>query len=100
MMQSPRLLMTHRNTALLLERARVRVEGGRVVYDKTEERREKTFNIPFANLAVLYLGQGTSLTQDAARLKATRPLIKSRSSRLGPDPCSMRMANARLRTGP
>ena len=66
--KGPRLLMSQRNTALLLERARVRTEGGRVVYDKADEKREKTFNVPFANLAILFLGQGTSLTQDAARL--------------------------------
>lgn len=68
MTKGPRLLMTHRNTALLLERARIRVEGARVVYDQVEGDLARTFNIPFANLAVLFLGQGTSLTQSAARL--------------------------------
>jgi CRISPR-associated protein Cas1 len=70
MREGTRLLMTHRNTALLLERAKVRVEGGRVVYDKAEGMKEKTFNIPFANLAILFLWQGTSLTQSAARVLA------------------------------
>lgn len=70
MAEGARLLMTQRNTALILERARIRVDGDRVVYDKAEGIREKSFNIPHANLAVLFLGQGTSLTQSAARLLA------------------------------
>ena len=65
--EGARLLMTQRSTALLLERARVRMDGDRVVYDKAEGLREKVFNIPHANLAVLFLGQGTSLSQSAAR---------------------------------
>lgn len=65
--EGARLLMTQRSTALLLERARVRMDGDRVVYDKAEGLREKVFNIPHANLAILFLGQGTSLSQPAAR---------------------------------
>jgi CRISP-associated protein Cas1 len=68
MKSGSRLLLTQRNTALYLERARVRVEGERVVYDKAEGIEEKTFNIPYANIAILFMGQGTSLTQSAARL--------------------------------
>jgi len=70
MARGTRLLLTQRNTALYLERASVRVEGSRVVYDKAEGKEEKVFNIPYANVAILFLGQGTSLTQSAARLLA------------------------------
>lgn len=68
--EGARLLMTQRNAAMLLERARIRVDADRVVYDKADGPREKVFNIPHANVAVLLLGQGTSITQSAARLLA------------------------------
>lgn len=64
----PRLLVTDREGALYLERARVHVEGGRVVYTITDDEHAREFNVPHVNLAVLFLGQGTSITQDAARL--------------------------------
>lgn len=54
----------------MLERARVHVEGDRVVYHAADDERRREFNIPHANLAVLFLGQGTSITQEAARLLA------------------------------
>ena len=64
----PRLLITDREGALYLERARVRVEGGRIVYTITDDQHAREFNVPHANLAVLFLGQGTSITQDAIRM--------------------------------
>lgn len=64
----PRLLVTDREGALYLERARVHVEGGRVVYTITDDELAREFNVPHVNLAVLFLGQGTSITQEAARL--------------------------------
>ena len=64
----PRLLVTDREGALYLERARVHVEGGRVVYTITDDEHAREFNVPHVNLAVLFLGQGTSITQDAMRL--------------------------------
>lgn len=64
----PRLLVTDREGALYLERARVHVEGGRIVYTITDDDLAREFNVPHVNLAVLFLGQGTSITQDAVRL--------------------------------
>lgn len=64
----PRLLVTDREGALYLERAHVHVEGGRVVYRIADDENAREFNIPHVNLAVLFLGQGTSITQDAVRL--------------------------------
>lgn len=64
----PRLLVTDREGALYLERARVHVDGEKVVYHITDDEHAREFNIPYANLAVLFLGQGTSITQEAARL--------------------------------
>ena len=66
----PRLLLTDREGALLLERARVHVEGDRIVYHAADDEMMREYNIPHANLAVLFLGQGTSITQEAVRLLA------------------------------
>jgi len=65
-----RLLLTHRGTVHLLERSRLYAEGGRVLYTIADGGVSKTFAIPHANMAVLLLGQGTSLTSEAARLLA------------------------------
>jgi CRISPR-associated protein Cas1 len=64
----PRLLVTDREGALYLERAHVHVEDGRVVYAVADDDLTRRYNIPHVNLAVLFLGQGTSITQEAMRL--------------------------------
>lgn len=64
----PRLLVTDREGALYLERARIHVEGGRVVYHITDDEHRREYNIPHVNLAVLFIGQGTSISQSAMRL--------------------------------
>ena len=64
----PRLLATDRQSALYLERARVEVQGDRVIYYGTDDDLRRSYNIPHVNVAVLFLGQGTSITQDAMRL--------------------------------
>ena len=64
----PRLLATDREGALYLERSRIHVEGERVVYHIADDENRREFNIPHVNLAVLFIGQGTSITQDAMRL--------------------------------
>lgn len=66
--KGPRLLLTQREGAVLLERARIFVDGGRLVYSQVQDTNEKVFNIPHANLAIMFLGQGTSMTSDAARM--------------------------------
>ena len=64
----PRLLVTDREGALYLERARIHVEGDRVVYHITDDEHRREYNIPHVNLAVLFIGQGTSISQSAIRL--------------------------------
>lgn len=64
----PRLLVTDRESAVFLERARIHVEGERVVYHITDDENRREYNIPHVNLAVLFMGQGTSISQDAMRL--------------------------------
>lgn len=65
-MSGGRLLVTDRNALVLIERARVHVHAGRVVYYATDEDMVRRFNLPHANVAVVMLGQGSSITQDAA----------------------------------
>lgn len=64
----PRLLVTDRESALYLERARIHVEGDRIVYHITDDEHRREYNIPHVNLAVLFIGQGTSISQGAMRL--------------------------------
>ena len=64
----PRLLVTDRAGAVYLERARIHVEDGRVVYHITNDEHRREYNIPPVNLAVLFVGQGTSISQEAMRL--------------------------------
>lgn len=66
----PRLLVTQRAQAVFLERARVHAENGRVLYRIADDDLRKEYALPHANLALIFLGQGTSLTQEAARLLA------------------------------
>ncbi len=64
----PRLLITDREGALYLEHARIHVEGRRIVYHISDDEYRREYNIPHVNLAVLFMGQGTSITQEAMRL--------------------------------
>jgi len=64
----PRVLATDRESVLYLERSRIHVEGERIVYHITDDEHRREYNIPHVNLAVLFMGQGTSITQDAMRL--------------------------------
>lgn len=64
----PRLLVTAREGALYLERARIHVEDGRIIYHIADDELRREFNVPHVNLAVLFMGQGTSITSDAMRL--------------------------------
>lgn len=68
--KNPRLLLTDRGLMRHLERARLRVDGGRVVAVIADDGVEKGLNIPYANIAILMLGQGCSITSEAARLLA------------------------------
>jgi CRISPR-associated protein Cas1 len=63
-----RILLTHRETATFIERSKVFVDDGRVLYQQAEGGTLKRFNVPYCNISVLFLGQGTSITNSAARL--------------------------------
>lgn len=64
------ILQTHRETFMLLERARVYVEAGRLLYEQAQGGQRLSWNVPSATTSVLVLGQGSSITSDAARLLA------------------------------
>lgn len=72
---SGRILQTHRATALYIECARVHVDGDRVVYYSEDDREVRRYNIPHANLSILFLGNGTSLTKAAANLLANEKVF-------------------------
>ena len=68
------ILHLHRREITLLQRARVHVEDGRVVYSQAgmngisdEEELVRRWNIPTLNSSILLLGQGCSVTQGAMR---------------------------------
>lgn len=67
---SPRLLVTQRAQAIWLERAKVHADHERVIYRTSDDGIQKSYSVPHANLAILFLGQGTSLSQELARLLA------------------------------
>jgi CRISPR-associated protein Cas1 len=64
------VLHTHRSTFLLLERAKVYVEDGRLLYEQAQDGNFLSWNIPSATVSVLAIGQGSSITSDAARVLA------------------------------
>jgi len=73
----PRLLVTQRAQAVFLERARVHADQGRVLYRTADDDLRKEYAIPHANLSLLFLGQGTSLSQEASRLLAAEGVFVS-----------------------
>jgi len=70
MLTSNLLNASQRGYMTLLEHAQVREDGGRLLFEKAENSVHKSFNIPHLNCALLMLGEGTSITQAAARILA------------------------------
>lgn len=61
------ILISHRQHIQLLEHARVFMDEKRVVYAIEKDGVERVWSVPTANSSVLLLGNGTSLSQAAAR---------------------------------
>lgn len=64
------ILHLHRRGLYLLERARIRLDEGRVVYeaaDTDDAGLMRSWNIPTLNSSAVLIGQGSSLSQPAAR---------------------------------
>jgi CRISPR-associated protein Cas1 len=69
------ILHSKRANIFYLEKCRVMMKGGRVVY-LTEDNIEKQYwNIPIANTTVILLGMGTSITQSAVRMLASAGVL-------------------------
>lgn len=69
------ILHSKRANIYYIEKCRVMVKGGRVVY-LTESKLEKNYwNIPIANTTVILLGIGTSITQSAVRMLASAGVL-------------------------
>jgi CRISPR-associated protein Cas1 len=69
------ILHSKRANIFYLEKCRVMVKDGRVVY-LTEEKNNNTYwNIPIANTTVILLGIGTSITQSAVRMLASASVL-------------------------
>lgn len=69
------VLHSKRANIYYLEKCRVMVKGGRVVY-LTEAKTEKQYwNIPIANTTVILLTTGTSITQAAVRMLASAGVL-------------------------
>jgi CRISPR-associated protein Cas1 len=60
---------------IYIEKAKVYVNNGTLVFSQKEELSEKTYNIPYLNTSILMLGVGTSITNEAVRLAANNSLI-------------------------
>ncbi len=69
------ILHSKRANIFYLEKCRVMVKDGRVVY-LTENKKENNYwNIPIANTTVILLGIGTSITQSAVRMLASAGVL-------------------------
>jgi CRISPR-associated protein Cas1 len=69
------ILHSKRANIFYLEKCRVMVKDGRVVYLTEEKKQNAYYNIPIANTTVILLGIGTSITQSAVRMLASASVL-------------------------
>ena len=69
------ILHSKRANIFYLDKSRVMVKEGRVVYFIEGKNKYLYWNIPIANTTVILLGQGTSITQPAVRMLASAGVI-------------------------
>lgn len=62
------ILHSKRSNLYFLEHCRVLQKDGRVLYLAEKSKQESYFNIPLCNTTAILLGEGTSITQAAARM--------------------------------
>lgn len=62
------ILHSKRANIYYLEKCRVMVKDGRVVYLTENQAVKQYWNIPIANTTVILMGIGTSITQAAVRM--------------------------------
>lgn len=61
------VIATHKEGIRYIEHCKVNVTNGRLTFIRKEDAIEKHFSIPYFNLSAIILGEGTSLTQKAAK---------------------------------
>ncbi len=69
------ILHSKRANIFYLEKCRILVKDGRVVYLTEEKKQNAYYNIPIANTTVILLGIGTSITQGAVRMLASASVL-------------------------
>lgn len=69
------ILHSKRANIFYLEKCKVMVKGGRVLYLTGEGSTKSYWNIPIANTTVILLGLGTSITQLAVKLLASAGVL-------------------------
>jgi len=69
------ILHSKRANIYYLEKCRVMLKDGRVVYLTEEQTEKRYWNIPIANTTVILLGMGTSITQAAIRMLASAGVL-------------------------
>ncbi len=69
------ILHSKRANIFYLEKCRVLVKDGRVVYLTEEKKQNAYYNIPIANTTVILLGIGTSITHSAVRMLAAASVL-------------------------
>ncbi len=69
------ILHSKRANIYYLEKCRVMVKGGRVVFLTEEKNESQYWNIPIANTTVILLTVGTSITQAAVRMLASAGVL-------------------------
>jgi CRISP-associated protein Cas1 len=69
------ILPSHKTNIEYLEYCKVVAADDRLVYVRKKDALDQHFAIPYGNTALLLLGPGTSLTQQAARLAASQGMV-------------------------
>lgn len=74
------ILTSQKNTFVYIEHCAVSVSEQQLCFKKSKNGKIKYYAIPYGNLAILILGPGTSLTQQAARYIASEKMLVAFSS--------------------
>lgn len=73
----PKILYSHRNAGVYVTRSRIFVQNGNVVFATKFNDLVKTFNIPHANISILFVGPGSSVSHEAMVLLAEQNVFVS-----------------------
>ena len=74
------IILSQKNTFVYIEFCKVSTVDGQLCFNKSQNGEIKYYTIPYGNLAVLILGPGTSITQQATRLIAKEKMLLAFSS--------------------